>query len=459
MAIQKGSEGDQEQRTRRPKFAGPLKRRANRLRAWLKQRPALSRFVQTVAFLLLVRFGYLLGSGKIFAAPVKPVELSYGAFLAIVKRTPGAISGLRINLARYSFLLDGEPAFTRPVKAAPQTVEFLREHGVDFIADRSGSVLGYFTSLLPFVWFAALYNLYRKQMGGGERSVAQRAASLRPEDFSFDDVAGINTARDEVQEVVQILQFPERYAAAGARLPSGVLLVGPPGTGKTLLARVLAAQAGVPFFYCSGSDFIEVFVGRGAARMRKLFKQAQAAAPALLFIDEVDVLGKRRGLGGFGTNDESLQTLNQMLACMDGLGNENSGVVVIAATNRAEILDPALTRPGRFDRLVRVELPDDQGRAAILRVHTRQLALGADVDLNVLALRTPNFSGAELAALSNEAAIRSVRRLGMQDGEVVQADFLEALSTFKASRTPLAAQVDSLLDGLSKRWGPEGQNA
>jgi len=220
-----------------------------------------------------------------------------------------------------------------------------------------------------------------------------------------------------------------------------VLMVGPPGTGKTLLARVMAARANVPFFYCSGSDFVELFVGRGAARMRSLFKEAEAVSPCLIFVDELDALGKQRSLRLSGSNDEVEQTLNQMLACMDGVETSNNGVIVMGATNRYEILDPALTRPGRFDRLVRINLPDEAGRLAILKVHTRKLTLSPNVDLQAVAEATPFYSGAELAALANEAAIRAVRRAS---NAVIQADFNDAVATFTASRRKMPS-VDSLI--------------
>jgi len=222
-------------------------------------------------------------------------------------------------------------------------------------------------------------------------------------------------------------------------------MVGPPGTGKTLLARVMAAQAQVPFFYCSGSDFVELFVGRGAARMRSLFKEAVEAAPCLIFVDELDALGKQRSLRIGGSNDEVEQTLNQMLACMDGVDSSNNGVVVMGATNRYEILDPALTRPGRFDRLVRINLPDAAGRLAVLNVHTRRLKLDPSVDLRAVAEATPQYSGAELAALANEAAIRAVRR---SSNVLVQSDFISAANQFTAARRRLPG-VESL---LPKQW-------
>jgi len=238
-------------------------------------------------------------------------------------------------------------------------------------------------------------------------------------------------------------------ATAGARLPAGVLMVGPPGTGKTLLARVMAAQAGVPFFYCSGSDFVELFVGRGAARMRSLFKEAQEAAPCLVFIDELDALGKQRSLRIASSNDEVEQTLNQMLACMDGVDSNNNGVVVMGATNRYEILDPALTRPGRFDRLVRINLPDEDGREAILRVHTRRLRLRGDVNLRTVAEQTPSYSGAELESLANEAAIRAVRR---SSEVIVPQDFEGAIRSFnEARRRGVDAFLPSWLSGNEKK--------
>lgn len=297
------------------------------------------------------------------------------------------------------------------MRAPSDVIWFLHKHGVEFSAAPTSAAAGILPLLFPLLWLGAIWNMMRRQMGG-QQNVSKRASSrqLSADGLSFEDVAGIDAAKREVQEVVSMLKSPERYAAAGARLPAGVLMVGPPGTGKTLLARVMAAQAGVPFFYCSGSDFVELFVGRGAARMRALFKDAAEVAPCIIFVDELDALGKQRSMRIASSNDEVEQTLNQMLACMDGLGGESKNVVVIGATNRYDILDPALTRPGRFDRLVRIDLPDEAGRLSTLRVHTRGLTLAPDVSLQRIAAATPTFSGAELAALTNEAAIRSVRR-------------------------------------------------
>src|SRR5208282_5206420 len=225
---------------------------------------------------------------------------------------------------------------------------------------------------------------------------------------TFADVAGYEGAKVEIREVVDFLQHPERYARAGAMAPRGLLMIGPPGTGKTLLARAVAGEASVPFFSVTGSSFVEMFVGVGAARVRDLFAEARKRAPAIIFIDEIDAIGQRRGGGGVVSNDEREQTLNQLLSEMDGF-DMTQGLVVLAATNRPEILDPALLRPGRFDRQVTIPLPTQPERLAILKVHCRGKRLAADVDLNVLARSTPGFSGADLANLANEAAIAAVR--------------------------------------------------
>src|SRR5258705_13256478 len=240
---------------------------------------------------------------------------------------------------------------------------------------------------------------------------------------TFDDVAGIDEARAELMEIVDFLKQPERYRRLGGKIPKGVLLVGPPGTGKTLLARAVAGEAGVPFFSLSGSEFGEMFVGGGAARVRDLFQQAAAKAPAIIFIDELDAIGKSRNPGRFGGHDEREQTLNQMLAEMDGF-DSRTALIVLAATNRPEILDPALMRPGRFDRQVLVDRPDRKGREEILRIHSREVKLGADVDLRLIAARTPGFVGADLANVVNEAALLAARKDG---DKVVMADFMEAI--------------------------------
>ena len=240
---------------------------------------------------------------------------------------------------------------------------------------------------------------------------------------TFKDVAGVDEAADELKEIVEFLKMPAKFRRLGGRIPKGVLLVGPPGTGKTLLARAVAGEAGVPFFSLSGSEFVEMFVGVGAARVRDLFQQAAAKAPAIIFIDELDAIGKSRNAGVFGGHDEREQTLNQMLAEMDGF-DSRTALIVLAATNRPEILDPALMRPGRFDRQVLVDRPDRKGREEILRIHSREVKLGADVDLKLVAARTPGFAGADLANVVNEAALLAARK---DRDKVVMADFMEAI--------------------------------
>ncbi len=240
----------------------------------------------------------------------------------------------------------------------------------------------------------------------------------------FTDVAGVDEAKTELQEIVDFLKNADKYTRLGAKIPKGVLLVGPPGTGKTLLAKAIAGEASVPFFSISGSEFIELFVGVGASRVRDLFEQAKQQAPCIVFIDELDALGKSRGNNGmFGGNDEREQTLNQLLTEMDGF-DANTGVIIIAATNRPEVLDPALRRPGRFDRQVVVDRPDKIGREAILKVHARNVKLADDVDLGTIAIRTPGFAGADLANLVNEAALLAARN---NRQAVLMADFNEAI--------------------------------
>ena len=268
-------------------------------------------------------------------------------------------------------------------------------------------------------------------------SVAQKAlgfgrsqARLQPEgsiNVRFEDVAGIDEAKAELQEVVTFLKEPERFTAVGARIPRGVLLVGPPGTGKTLLARAIAGEADVPFFSISASEFVEMFVGVGASRVRDLFRQAKAKAPCIIFIDEIDAVGRQRGAGIGGGNDEREQTLNQLLTEMDGF-EDNSGVILLAATNRSDVLDSALLRPGRFDRQIMVELPDRRGREAILGVHARTRPLGDDVSLPLWARSTPGFSGADLANLINEAAILTARRERLFIDEQAMNDALERVT-------------------------------
>ena len=271
-------------------------------------------------------------------------------------------------------------------------------------------------TVLPMVAFLIIFYMLvirQSQMGGNQalsfgRSRARRFNENVPK-VTFEDVAGIDEAKQELEEIVEFLRNPKKFQALGAKIPKGVLLLGPPGCGKTLLARAIAGEAGVPFFHISGSDFVEMFVGVGASRVRDLFETAKANRPSLIFIDEIDAVGRQRGAGLGGGHDEREQTLNQLLVEMDGF-DPNAGVILLAATNRPDVLDPALLRPGRFDRRIVVDNPDAKGREAILKVHTRGKPLGKDVDLDSLARRTPGFSGADLANLVNEAALLAARR-------------------------------------------------
>jgi len=267
----------------------------------------------------------------------------------------------------------------------------------------------------PALIFFVIWGLLMRRMGSGQLGGLMDIGKSKAKVFvqketgvRFADVAGIDEAKDELMEVVDFLKNPERYRRLGGQIPKGVLIVGAPGTGKTLLAKAVAGEAGVAFLSISGSEFVEMFVGVGAARVRDLFQQAESLAPCIIFIDELDALGKARGIGGIAGNDEREQTLNQLLVQMDGF-NTNSGVIIMAATNRPEILDPALLRPGRFDRQVALDRPDIKGREQILRVHARKLTLGPDVDLAAIAGRTAGFAGADLANIVNEAALRAAR--------------------------------------------------
>ncbi|HZS01248.1 MAG TPA: ATP-dependent zinc metalloprotease FtsH [Chloroflexota bacterium] len=275
--------------------------------------------------------------------------------------------------------------------------------------------LGLLVNLLPLVFFGAVLLFMMRQAQGSNnqalsfgKSRARMFMGNKPT-VTFADVAGVDEAKQELQEVVEFLKYPEKFAALGARIPKGVLLVGPPGTGKTLLSRAVAGEAGVPFFSISGSEFVEMFVGVGASRVRDLFDQAKRNAPCIVFVDEIDAVGRQRGAGLGGSHDEREQTLNQILVEMDGF-DTNTNVIVIAATNRPDVLDPALLRPGRFDRQVVLDRPDISGRRSILEVHSRGKPLEKNVQLEVLAKQTPGFSGADLANLINEAAILAARR-------------------------------------------------
>jgi len=280
-------------------------------------------------------------------------------------------------------------------------------------AQQQNRLVAVLFSLLPFLLIVGVVMVVMRQAQGGKNGLLGMRGKSRPlkdrPDVTFADVAGLPEAVEELSEIRDFLTDPKRFERMGARIPKGVLLTGPPGTGKTLLARAVAGEAGVPFFSLSGSDFVELFVGVGASRVRKLFEQAKAAAPAIVFVDELDAVGRQRGAGVGGGNDEREQTLNQLLVEMDGF-DATSGVIVLASTNRPDVLDSALLRPGRFDRTIVVDRPDLEGRVAILQVHARGIPLAADVDLAVLARRTAGFTGADLQNLMNEAALLATRR-------------------------------------------------
>jgi cell division protease FtsH len=320
----------------------------------------------------------------------------------------------------------------------PALVADLAAAKVRFAGRLESKWLAAFVSwVAPVILFVLVWLFLIRRMGGGLgqagglMAVGKSNAKVfvqKQTGVTFADVEGIDEAKEELMEVVDFLKTPDRYRRLGGRLPKGVLIVGAPGTGKTLLARAVAGEAGVPFLSISGSEFVEMFVGVGAARVRDLFEQAEGLAPCIIFIDELDALGKSRGFGVMAGNDEREQTLNQLLVEMDGF-DTNKGVIIVAATNRPEILDPALLRPGRFDRTVAIDRPDIKGREKILRVHAKQLTLGPDVDLAAIAARTPGFAGADLANIINEAALRAARN---NKAAVEMADFEEAIERIVA---------------------------
>ena len=351
-------------------------------------------------------------------------EVAYSEFLTMLEE--GKIKSVQIDDTQIAFtpteqLDDGKATYyvTNRVTADDKIVDRLLDAGVTFtqiVPEEMSPIIEFLLSwVLPLVIFYALgsfmFRRMSKQMGGNSMTFGKSNAKIYVEaqtGKTFDDVAGEDEAKDALKEIVDFLHDPQKYRDIGAKLPKGALLVGPPGTGKTLLAKAVAGEAKVPFFSISGSEFVEMFVGMGAARVRDLFKQAGEKAPCIVFIDEIDAIGKKRDAAGVGGNDEREQTLNQLLTEMDGF-DAGKGVVILAATNRPEILDKALLRPGRFDRRIPVELPDLAGREAILRVHARDVKTEPDVDFNKIARMASGASGAELANIVNEAALRAVR--------------------------------------------------
>jgi len=389
----------------------------------------------TVALIVLI-------AALSFANVLLPVgsavqSIPYSSFLSLVEHnrvehvviSSGQVSGdYRTATGLQPFVATRPPGLQDP-----QLLPLLERHHVDFTGNQPSPVATFFENFilswaLPLVLLFGLWGLAFRRFGAGAGAMSLGRSRHKVYDrhdlkTTFEDVAGVDEAVEELREVVDFLRQPERYARLGARIPKGVLLAGPPGTGKTLLARAVAGEAGVPFFYLPGSSFVEMFVGLGAARVRDLFEEAKSKAPCLVFIDEIDTIGKSRAgaaAASVGGHDEREQTLTQLLTEMDGF-DPSAGVIIMAATNRPEVLDPALLRPGRFDRQIVVDRPDRRGREAILRVHARHVRLGPDADLGTIAARTPGFAGAELANVINEAALLAARRgralVGMQELE------------------------------------------
>lgn len=372
-------------------------------------------------------------------------QVDYGTFLNMLEG--GELSTVEIQDQQIYFVDKNDTTYcTNSIAQDLQLVSRLESAGVSFgkVYNQTtwvDTLLGWVISLLPMIILIVWFNrMMRKRVGemtggansmifGGGKSGAKQYVVEDGKSIKFADVAGEDEAKESLQEIVDFLHNPKRYEDIGAKMPKGVLLVGPPGTGKTLLARAVAGEAGVPFFSIAGSEFVEMFVGMGASKVRDLFKQANEKAPCIIFIDEIDTIGKKRdGASGMGGNDEREQTLNQLLTEMDGF-DAAKGVIILAATNRPESLDPALTRPGRFDRRVPVELPDLKGRESILRLHAQRVKIGPDCDFAVVARMTPGASGAELANIINEAALGAVRHHRMA---VTQYDLQEAVDTILA---------------------------
>jgi len=360
---------------------------------------------------------------------VESATLSSDRIKVVLKKEPGADEKARGE--QYSAQFDRE--MDKDLTAA------LREHGVTYAIDTTGELFSgmFMLWIVPLLIVGGIFWFLMRRMGPpqGVMNFGKSRAKIYAEKevhVTFDDVAGVDEAVEEVREIVEFLQEPKKFQALGARIPKGVLLLGAPGTGKTLLARAVAGEAAVPFFSLSGSDFVEMFVGVGASRVRDLFRQAEQQSPCLVFIDELDALGKTRGTSPI-SNDEREQTLNALLVEMDGF-DANNGVIIIAATNRPEILDPALLRPGRFDRQVVVDRPDIVGRVKILEVHARKVKLGDGVDLGIIAKRTPGFSGADLANVVNESALLAARR-----------------EKTAVSMSELEEAIDRVMTGLERR--------
>jgi cell division protease FtsH len=366
-----------------------------------------------IGLVLIALFNLFQNSGQRAAGN----DISYSQFLSDVDA--GRVRNVVITGQQITGVYTDGGAFQTFAPEDPELVQRLEERGVSItakpVSEGGQSLIGMLISWLPMFLILAVWIFFMRQMqgtGGKALGFGKSKAKLLTEAHgrvTFEDVAGVDEAKEDLQEIVEFLRDPQKFQRLGGRIPRGVLLVGPPGTGKTLLARAIAGEANVPFFTISGSDFVEMFVGVGASRVRDMFEQAKKNAPCIIFIDEIDAVGRHRGAGLGGGNDEREQTLNQLLVEMDGF-ESNEGIILIAATNRPDVLDPALLRPGRFDRQIVVPNPDVVGREKILKVHVRKVPLAPDVELKTIARGTPGFSGADLMNLVNEAALLAARR-------------------------------------------------
>lgn len=383
-----------------------------------------SRWMRNSLIYLLIIVAVIAIFFTLFSQPLGgSQEISINEVVALTAR--GDVAAIEVRGDNLDILTVSGESLTSRKEQGASIVEILERSGVDPVTTNveisvkgsSGlsSIIGILFNFLPLIFFGAVLLFMMRQAQGGSNQTFSfgksraRVAMGNSPTVSFDDVAGVAEAKEELQEVVEFLKFPERFLALGAKIPKGVLLIGPPGTGKTLMARAVSGEAGVPFFSISGSEFVEMFVGVGASRVRDLFDQAKRNAPCIVFVDEIDAVGRHRGAGLGGGHDEREQTLNQILVEMDGF-ESGTNVIVLAATNRPDILDPALLRPGRFDRKVTLDNPDIAGRKQILEVHSKGKPLTADVDLENIARQTGGFSGADLANLVNESAILAARR-------------------------------------------------